>query len=238
VSTLSFPLLPQGDLSDEKVDDICSFCLQSYPLLFDLQLLTETLPCRKRYKDRYSSLRKSDRTPGPRSAYNHRSTEFHILGSLFEGLVNLDPKDLSPLPGAAHSWEVSDDGLAYTFHLRNGARWSNGDPLKASDFVFSFQRILSPALGAEYAYMLYCIKNARDFNTSKISDFSLVGAKAPDDSTLVIELDKPTPYFLSLTAHHSFFPVNPSTILKHGKIDTRGTPWTRRAIWWAMAPLS
>jgi oligopeptide transport system substrate-binding protein len=153
--------------------------------------------------------------------------EFHILGSIFEGLVNLDPKDLSPLPGAARSWEVSDDGLTYTFHLRNGARWSNGDPLKASDFVFSFQRILSPALGAEYAYMLYSIKNARDFHTSQISDFSLVGAKASDDSTLVIELDKPTPYFLSLTAHHSFFPVNPSIILKHGKIDTRGTPWTR-----------
>ena len=141
----------------------------------------------------------------------------------FEGLVNLDPKT-SPPSGSARSWEVSDDGLTYTFHLRNGARWSNGDPLKAR-LCFLFQRILSPALGAEYAYMLYSIKNAGIF-TLQISDFSLVGAKASDDSTLVQSLINPPPIF-SPSLHHSFFPVNPSTILKHGKIDTRGTPWTR-----------
>ena len=80
--------------------------------------------------------------------------EFHILQSLFEGLVIPDPQNLDPLPGAAHSWEISEDNLTYTFHLRSNGRWSNGDTVKASDFVFSFNRILSPALGAEYAYML------------------------------------------------------------------------------------
>lgn len=153
--------------------------------------------------------------------------EFHILEALFEGLVILDPGTLEPLPGAARSWDITPDGLTYTFHLRNSARWSNGDPVKASDFLFSFQRILSPALGAEYAYMLYGIKNAREFNTSEFSDFSRVGVSAPDDTTLVINLVKPVPHFLSLIAHHSWFPVHPATILKHGKIDTRGSAWTR-----------
>lgn len=153
--------------------------------------------------------------------------EFQIIESLLEGLTILDPKNLTPLPAAASSWEISDNGLVYTFNIRKDAKWSNGDPLKASDFVFSFQRILSPALGSEYAYMHYCIKNAREFNKSRIKDFSKVGVKALQDSILKIELCKPVPYFLSLTAHHSWYPVHPSTILKFGKIDTRGTKWTR-----------
>ncbi len=153
--------------------------------------------------------------------------EFHIIQSLLEGLVIPDPVDLHPIAGAASSWEMSEDKMNWTFHLRSNGRWSNGDKIKASDFLFSFKRILSPALAAEYAYMLYCIENAEDYHKSKINDFSMVGVKAPDDSTLVIRLGKPTPYFLSLIMHHSWFPVHPPTILKHGNIDTRGTKWTR-----------
>ena len=153
--------------------------------------------------------------------------EFHIIQSLLEGLVIPDPISLEPLPGAARSWEVSDDKLNWTFHLRSNGRWSNGDPVKASDFLFSFKRILSPALAAEYAYMLYCIDNAEGYHKSQIKDFSMVGVKAPDDTTLIIKLGKPTPYFLSLIMHHSWFPVHPPTILKYGNIDTRGTKWTR-----------
>ena len=153
--------------------------------------------------------------------------EFRIMEALFEGLVILDPKDLKPLPGAAKSWDISTDGLTYTFHLRNNGLWSNGDTVKSGDFLFSFQRILSAALGSEYAYMLYCLEGAEDYNKSKLKDFSTVGAKAPDDTTLVLKLARPTPYFLSLIAHHSWFPVNPATILKYGKIDSRGTQWTR-----------
>jgi oligopeptide transport system substrate-binding protein len=153
--------------------------------------------------------------------------EFHILQSLFEGLVTPDPKDLHPLPGAARSWDISTDNLTYTFHLRSNGTWSNGDMVKASDFVFSFERILSPGLGSEYAYMLYCINNAEYFHKGTITDFSKVGVESTDDTTLIIHLGKPTPYFMSLIMHDSWYPVHPATILKFGKIDSRGTRWTR-----------
>ena len=154
--------------------------------------------------------------------------EFRIVSALFEGLTILDPKDLHPLPGAAERWSVSDDGRTFTFFLRKNGKWSNGDPVVASDFVFSFERILSPGLASEYSYMLYCIKNAEAFNKGLVKDFLLVGAHAPNDTTLVISLSKSTPYFLSLISHNSWFPVNPKTILKFGSMDERGTRWTRQ----------
>jgi len=95
-------------------------------------------------------------------------------------------------------------------------------------FCFSFERILSPGLASEYSYMLYCIKNAEAFNKGLVKDFLLVGAHAPNDTTLVISLSKSTPYFLSLISHNSWFPVNPKTILKFGSMDERGTRWTRQ----------
>ncbi len=153
--------------------------------------------------------------------------EFHILQSLFEGLVTPDPRDLHPLPGAARSWDISDDQLTYTFHLRSEGRWSNGEMVKAGDFVFSFQRILSPGLGSEYAYMLYCINNAEKYNKGILTDFNQVGTKATDDTTLIIQLETPVPYFMSLIMHDSWYPVHPATILKFGKMDSRGSRWTR-----------
>jgi oligopeptide transport system substrate-binding protein len=154
-------------------------------------------------------------------------TEHNILASLLEGLVNEDPKDLHPVPGVAESWDLSDDGRTYTFHLRADAKWSNGEPVTASDFVFSYQRILSPGLAAEYAYMLYPLVNAKAFNEGKVTDFAQVGAKAIDDRTLVLKLTDPVPYFLQLLNHYSWWPVHPATILKFGKIDDPQTPWTR-----------
>jgi len=153
--------------------------------------------------------------------------EFHILQALFEGLVITEPQNLQPVPGVAHSWDVCYDGLTYTFHLRSDARWSNGDTVTAGDFAFSWRRILSPALGSEYAYMLYCIKGAEDYHKGHLTDFSEVGIHAVNDSTLVVELCRPTPYFLSLLSHHSWFPVHPPTIEKFGTIDARGTAWTQ-----------
>ena len=154
-------------------------------------------------------------------------TEHNILTALFEGLVSENPIDLHPEPGVAESWEISEDGRTYTFHLRDNARWSNGDPVRARDFVYSFRRILSPGLGAEYAYMLYPLRNGKAFNTGKIDDFSEVGVKADGDLTLIIELENPTPYFLELLNHASWWPVHPPTIEKFGEIDERGTLWTR-----------
>ncbi len=154
-------------------------------------------------------------------------SESHIIGALFEGLVNYDPKDLHPVPGVAETWEMSKDGKTWTFRLRAAARWSNGDPVTSADFLFSYERMLMPSFGAEYASMLHGIRGAKDFNTGKNKDFKSVGVRAPDTRTLVIELADPIPYFLQLLCHHSWIPVHPATILKHGKIDSMNTPWTR-----------
>ena len=153
--------------------------------------------------------------------------EHHIHMALFEGLVNSDPKDLHPIPGVAERWEISDDGLRYTFYLRSDARWSNGDPVTAQDFVFSYRRMLMPSFGAEYAYMLYVVENAQLYHQGKLTDFSKVGFRALDPRTLRISLKAPTPYFLSLINHNSWYPVHPPTILKYGPMDRRGTRWTR-----------
>jgi oligopeptide transport system substrate-binding protein len=153
--------------------------------------------------------------------------ESNIVSTLFEGLVIEEPENLTPLPGAAMHWEVSEDGKVYTFYLRKNGKWSNGEPITAHDFVFSFKRILSPALGSEYAYMLYVMKNAERYHKGEIKDFSLVGAHAIDDYTLKIILENPTPYFLSLLTHTSWFPVHRQTIEDHGAIDDRGTGWTK-----------
>jgi oligopeptide transport system substrate-binding protein len=153
--------------------------------------------------------------------------EHHILTALFEGLVGMDSSDLSPIPGVAERWEESDDGLVYTFYLREDAKWSNGDPVVAGDFLYAWQRILSPNMASEYGYMLYSMKNAREFAEGTISDFSQVGARAIDDRTVEVTLSNKTPYFLQLHIHYSWYPVHQATIEKFGAMDDRITPWTR-----------
>ena len=153
--------------------------------------------------------------------------DFNIVFTLLEGLTTPDAKDLHPTPGAAQSWDVSPDHTLYTFHLRPNARWSNGDPVTARDFLYAYRRILTPALGSEYSYMLYVVKNAEAYNTGQLTDFSQVGFAAPDDLTLRVTLNAPTPYFLSLVAHHSWFPLHQKTVEQFGRISDRGTPWTR-----------
>jgi oligopeptide transport system substrate-binding protein len=154
--------------------------------------------------------------------------EHNILSALFEGLVAEDPKDLSPVPGVAERWEISPDQLVYTFHLRANARWSNGDPVVASDFIQSYQRMLTPALGADYANMLFPIRNAEQFYRGEINDFSEVGLRALDDRTLEMTLKAPTPYFLSMLGHHySTWPVHIPTIAKHDGLARKGSRWTR-----------
>ena len=153
--------------------------------------------------------------------------EHHIIIALVEGLVNKDPVDLSPEPGVAKSWEISADGKTYVFHLRDDAKWSNGEPVTALDFIYSWKRALMPALGNQYAYMLYPVKGAEQFHKGKISDFSDVGMTALDAHTLEVRLENSTPYFLGLLDHYSTFPVHQATVEKFGEIDSRGTQWTR-----------
>ena len=154
-------------------------------------------------------------------------SESRIMYALFEGLVNYDPVDLNAVPGVAEKWTSSPDGRVWTFHLRKDARWSNGDRVTSADFLFSWRRMLLPSFGAEYGSMLHPVRGARDFNEGRIKDFSQVGFRAPDEATVVIELEYPVPYFLGLLCHHSWLPVHPPTILRHGAIDALHTPWTR-----------
>jgi oligopeptide transport system substrate-binding protein len=153
----------------------------------------------------------------------------HITMALYEGLTIPDPVTLEPRPGVAQSWDYDDKTLTWTFHLRPEAKWSNGDPVTAHDFVFSFHRILTPELGVEYATMLYPIKNAKDFNEGKLKDFSKVGVKALDDHTLQIQLDHPTGYFLELCYHQTYLPVHPPTIMKFNGMTRRDSGWDKPA---------
>lgn len=126
---------------------------------------------------------------------------------LFEGLVVPNPRTLEPEPGLAHAWEISPDGRTYTFHLRQGLRWSDGSAVTARDFYWSWMRVLRPATGARYAGLLYAIRGAEDFNKGTTSDSTRVGMRASDDTTFVVELNSPTPYFLFQTMFYTFLPV-------------------------------
>jgi len=153
--------------------------------------------------------------------------EHNVITSVTEGLVSEDPVDLHPVPGMAERWEITDEGKTYTFFLRENAKWTNGDPVTAQDFVQSYHRILQPSLASKYAYMLFLMKNAEAYHSGELKDFSQVGAKAIDERTLEIRLENAAPYFLSLLNHYTWFPVHLPTVEKHGAIDDRGNPWTK-----------
>lgn len=152
--------------------------------------------------------------------------EHHVIAALTEGLVSEDPKDLHPVPGVAKSWEISEDGLVYTFHLRDNAMWSHGRKVTATDFVESFKRILTASLASKYSYMMFPMKNAEEYLNGKVTDFAEVGCKALDEHTLEITLKESTPYFLSLLNHYTWFPVPVDVVAKHGNLYTPGNPWT------------
>jgi len=146
-------------------------------------------------------------------------SEANILMDLFEGLTTY-AADGSVIPGVAESWEVSDDLLTYTFHLRDDARWSNGEPVTADDFVYSFQRMLNPATAAQYAIMLYPIANAQGVNEGTMPP-EMLGARAIDPSTLEVTLMAPAPYFLQMLAHQSTFPVYRPNVEEFGDTFVR-----------------
>lgn len=145
--------------------------------------------------------------------------ESNISRDLYEGLVAKDAK-ATLIPGMAERWDISDDGLKYTFHLRQGTKWSNGDPFTANDFVYAFQRIMNPATAAEYANILFPIKNAEKVNKGELKLEDL-GAKAIDDHTLEITLEAPTPYFLELLTHNTGLPIHKASVEQHGDAFTR-----------------
>jgi oligopeptide transport system substrate-binding protein len=141
--------------------------------------------------------------------------EGRICLALFEGLTTRNAKG-GIIPGMADRWTISPDGLTYTFHLRPGVKWSDGEPLTAYDFVNSWERTLNPATASEYSYQLYYLVNGEAYGTGKIHDFSQVGVKAPDPATLIVTLAHPTAYFLELTSFQTLCPVPIATIEKYG----------------------
>lgn len=153
--------------------------------------------------------------------------ENRIMGALFEGLVTTHPETLEIEPGVAQRWDISEDGRTYTFHLNPAARWSNGDPITAEDFRWSWQRALTPELANPYAYMWAPVVNAEEFANGDISDFSQVGVRVLDEHTLQVQLVNPTPYFLQLMDHMNTLPVHRATVEAFGEETSRLSRWAR-----------
>lgn len=154
-------------------------------------------------------------------------TENKIISALIEGLITYHPTDDNlPEPGVAYRWEANEDYSEWTFYLRPDALWSNGDPVLASDFVYSYARMLDPAFPGEYGQMLFIMENAEAFNRGEITDFGQVGVKAVDERTLRFRLVGPIPFFLGMLKHYSWYPVHPATIEAHGGPLNMSGDWT------------
>ncbi len=157
-----------------------------------------------------------------------------IALALFEGLTVPHPETLEPLPGVAESWEVSADGRRYRFRLR-AALWSNGDPIRAADFVHAWRRVLTPPsddparrfadqrhhIASGSAELLYVVRGAEAWHQGRASSFAEVGVRALDDRLLEVELERPTPWFLELLSFPTFAPVHPGTVERFGRDWTR-----------------
>ena len=148
----------------------------------------------------------------PQRARNVESA--NVLRDLYEGLTIVG-HDGAPAPGVAKSWSVSADGLRWTFLLRAEARWSNGDPVVAADFVAALQRLVAPATRSQYAQVVDSIRHAREIIAGRQPPTAL-GVVAPDPATVVIELESPTPYLPGLMSHWSTMPVHRPTLAREG----------------------
>ncbi|PGC35450.1 peptide ABC transporter substrate-binding protein [Bacillus pseudomycoides] len=133
------------------------------------------------------------------------AVSFNVLNNVMEGLFRLSKND-EVIPGIAQKHEISKDGKTYTFHLRD-AKWSNGDPVTAHNFVYAWKQLVNPETGSEYAYIMYDVKNAEKINKKQIG-LDELGVKAQDDKTFTVELEHPVPYFTKLLCLPSFYPIN------------------------------
>jgi len=178
------------------------------------------------------------------------SHDIRLAQCLYEPLLTLDYTTFEHAPGVAERWDVSDDGLTYTFHLRDDARWSNGEPVTAHDFLYAWRRALMPDLAADYSSMLFCIRGAEAFFEKRADDLAqyaklqasfgssgdadaaeamyenakayfheMVGIRAPDDHTLIVELERPTAYFLDLVAFATYMPNHAASVEAHLEVD-------------------
>jgi oligopeptide transport system substrate-binding protein len=147
------------------------------------------------------------------------TTSANVILNLMDPLVRLNPDTNEAEPSLAESWDVSEDGKTVTYHLRSDGKWTNGDPVTAGDFVYSWKRTLSPDLAADYAYQLYGLVGAAEYNgCTKNCDplADKVGVEAPDDQTLVVHLTSAQPWFIQQSAHTAFLAVHQETVEKFG----------------------
>jgi len=147
------------------------------------------------------------------------TTSSNVLLAIMDPLVRLNPDTNEAEPSLATSWDVSEDGKTVTYHLSPDGKWTNGDPVTAGDFVYSWKRTLSPELAADYAYQLYGIVGAAEYNSCAKKCDALadkVGVEAPDDNTLVVHLTSAQPWFIQQSAHHSFLAVHQATVEQFG----------------------
>jgi len=143
------------------------------------------------------------------------STSFDVVSNLMTGLTQYN-NDMKCEPGCAQTWEILDGGKHFVFHLRKNARWTDGKPVTAHDFEYAWKRLLNPSTAASYAFFLYDIENAFEYNSGKIKDADLVGVKALDDWTFSVKLKRPAAYFLYLTAFCSTCPLRKDIVEKFG----------------------
>ena len=143
------------------------------------------------------------------------SVSFDILTNIMEGLTQYDV-NMEPVPAIARHWEISDNGRIITYYLRDDVFWTDGQPVKASDFEYSWKRLLNPATAAQYAYFLFDIENAYEYNSGKITDPSKVGVSAKSDLVLEVRLKKPVVYFPSITTFMVTFPQRKDIVEKFG----------------------
>lgn len=161
------------------------------------------------------NLSDSQEIPSMDTAKATDNVSFNVMNNVFEGLYRLGENDKLE-DGVATDHEVSEDGLTYTFHLRKDAKWSNGDPVTAKDFEYAWKRVLNPETAAEYAYIMYDIKNAEKVNSGELPVDEL-GVKAVDDYTLEVQLEKAIPYFAELTVFGTFMPQNQAYVESQGE---------------------
>ncbi|MGR3433913.1 MAG: peptide ABC transporter substrate-binding protein [Shimia sp.] len=146
---------------------------------------------------------------------------FHVARQLYEGLLTQDT-DGSLLPGVAESWEASNGNMTWTFNLRQDAKWSNGDPVTAQDFLYAWKRAMDPETASPYAWYLELtsIVGSKEILAGEV-DPDTLGVSAPDDYTLVIDLTAPLPYFPAMTTYATLFPAHQATIEAHGDAWTQ-----------------
>ncbi len=157
-------------------------------------------------------------------------SDMQVILAFFEGLTAIDEATSRVVPAAAERWEVSADGLTWTFHLRPGLRWSDGEPITAQTFRDSFVRALAPSIASEYAYVLFPLKNAARFNAGEIPDFVGVGVKAVDAHTLTFETTAPTPALPAILSLPVAFPVPLHVLRARGGTINRAADWTRPGV--------